>query len=117
MTKIMQKHFIYPVNMGVIKNASRYGKSKSGFCGDTVETSAVVNDNGTITALKYNVFGCYAVIATSSILSEWAIGKNLSDLSSLDYPDVLKMIGGEIEDGKESCVRTAMIAFKALAET
>ena len=114
MTPIVKQHFMNPQNIGNVKKPTHQGKAKSGFCGDTVEITARVDNYGIVTDLKYNVFGCYAVIATSSILSEWAIGKHIGELHELEYDDVVEMIGGAVEDGKENCVRTAMEAFKSL---
>lgn len=113
MNNTMKKHFINPQNMGQIKKPTHTSKKKSGFCGDTVEVYAVIND-GKIESLKYNVFGCYAVIAASSIISEWAQNKTLDELKALTFDDTLVILGGELEEGKDTCVKTALEAFTSL---
>jgi NifU-like protein involved in Fe-S cluster formation len=109
----MKEHFTNPKNMGKVKNATNKSKYKSGFCGDTVEVSANIV-NGVITELKYNVFGCYAVISTASILSEWAKQKTIDEVHNITYDEVLLMLGGEIDPEKVNCVKTAITAFHKL---
>ena len=116
MNDTLKRHFMNPRNMGTIKKATHSGRCKSGFCGDTVEVTATVDPQSeTITAVKYKVFGCYAVIAAASIISEWCLSKTLSEVQELGYDLVSYLIGGEIEPGKESCIQTAIDAFKNLS--
>ena len=109
MNNIMRTHFINPQNIGKIKKPTHTAKCKSGFCGDMVEVYAIVEDD-IVKELKYNVFGCHAVIATASILSEWAKDKSLTEIKNLTYESVVEMLG-DVESEKENCVKTAMQAF------
>ena len=113
MNDIIRQHFLNPQNLGKIKKPTYKHKYKSGFCGDMVEVYVTV-ENDIITDVKYNVFGCYAVIATSSILSEYIKGKNVNILNTLTYEMVSKMLGDEIEAEKVSCVETAIKGFSGL---
>lgn len=113
MNNIIKSHFIHPQNLGKIKKPTHTSKFKSGFCGDMVEVYAVI-ENDKIIDIKYNVFGCYAVIATSSVLSEWAKNKSLEDVRNITYEETLNLLGGDIDPEKEQCVKTAMNAFKSL---
>lgn len=117
MTETIKQHFLSPKNLGKLKSPTHVGKAKSGFCGDTVEFMARIDENGKITDIKYNVFGCHVVIATSSILSEWAKGKSIDQIRTVEFPDIANLLGGPVEDGKESCVTTALSALKSLKPT
>lgn len=114
MNNIMKQHFMDPKNMGKIKKPTHQSKCKSGFCGDTIELYAEVDPSGIVTNIKYNVFGCYAVIATASVLSEWAKGKTLAEIKSIDYDTIKDLIGGDPDPEKENCIRVAMKAFQEL---
>lgn len=114
MNDLFKKHFMAPQNMGKIKNPSLQSKCKSGFCGDTIELFAVVDSNNIVQDMKYNVFGCYAVIAAASILSEWSIGKRLSEIKNVDMQILEELIGGVCDEGKENCVMVAINAFRSL---
>ena len=110
---IVKDHFLNPRNLGKIKKPTHTAKHKSGFCGDTVEVYAIVDDNRIID-IKYNVFGCHAVIAASSVLSEYSKDKTLDEVKALTYDDVIAMLGGSIEPEKEQCVKTAITTFQKL---
>lgn len=110
MSEVIRSHFMAPKNIGKIKNATHTGSAKSGFCGDTIAVSALV-ENGVVKDAKYNVFGCHVAIATASVLSEWVRGKTTEQVASLTYNDTEELLGGEIEQGKEECVKTALRAF------
>lgn len=111
MNDIVRLNFLNPKNLGKIKKPTNTNKYKSGFCGDTVEVYAVVED-GVIKEIKYNVFGCHAVIAASSVISEWAKNKTIDELRALSYDEVIAMLGNGIEDEKIACVNAAITAFK-----
>lgn len=113
MNKIMQKHFMNPQNIGKLKKFTNKSRCESGFCGDMIDVFAIV-ENGIVKEIKYQVFGCYAIIATASMLSEWAIGKPISVLKSISLTDVLRMFENDIEPGKEKCIDVAVNAFKKL---
>ena len=110
MNKIIKEHFLNPKNLGKIKKPTHTSKYKSGFCGDMVEVYAIIR-NDVIEDIKYNVFGCYAVIAAASVISEWVKDKSTESLKSLTYDHVVEMLGGDIVPEKEQCVRTALTAF------
>lgn len=110
MNDLMKKHFVNPQNMGKIKKATHMLKHKSGFCGDTIELYALI-ENNVVVDVKYNVFGCYAAITAASIISEWAIGKPVTELETLSLDDVLTMMGGDVEPEKFNCVSVAVYTF------
>lgn len=116
MNDTLKKHFMNPVNMGKIKNPTHCSKCKSGFCGDTIELYAIVDNTGIVTDVRYNVFGCYAVIATASILSEWAIGKPLDIVRQVEYGTLVELIGERPEEEKENCINVAVKAFADLKQ-
>ena len=55
MNDIVRSHFVNPKNIGKIKKPTNTSKYKSGFCGDTVEVYAIIEDS-VITDIKYNYF-------------------------------------------------------------
>ena len=114
MNDLMKKHFVNPQNMGRLKKATHMIKYKSGFCGDTIELYAQI-ENDVVIDVKYNVFGCYAAITSASIVSEWAMGKSVSELQSLSLEHVVEMMGGDVEPEKFNCVSVAVYTFNNIA--
>ena len=62
-------------------------------CGDLMSVYIKVKDN-IVTDVKFKTFGCAAAIATSSMITELAKGKNLQDALKLTRGDVADSLGG-----------------------
>lgn len=66
--KVMD-HFRNPRNLGTIENADAVGEVGNAKCGDIMKMYLKI-DNGIITDVKFNTFGCGSAIATSSMATE-----------------------------------------------
>ncbi|MCK5396850.1 MAG: iron-sulfur cluster assembly scaffold protein, partial [Thermoplasmata archaeon] len=75
--KVMD-HFMNPRNVGVIEDPDGYGKVGNPTCGDVMEIFIKI-ENDVITEIKFRTFGCGSAIATSSMITEMAIGKTLDE--------------------------------------
>ena len=75
--KVMD-HFTNPRNVGEIENASGVGEVGNASCGDIMKIFLKVEDN-IIKDVKFKTFGCGAAIATSSMVTEMAIGKTIDE--------------------------------------
>jgi nitrogen fixation protein NifU and related proteins len=103
------KYFRDPKNVGEIENPSGKGSEGNPTCGDIMEITIKVEKN-IITDAKFKTFGCAAAIATSSILTELAIGKNIQDAKELQKDDILNALGG-LPCIKQHC---SILGIKAL---
>jgi len=65
-----------------------------------------------IVDIKYKVFGCAAAIATTSILSELTIGKNLDDALRITDDDVIEA-AGEVPARKAHCSLLGVVGLHA----
>ena len=68
-------HFMNPHNVGEIEDASGVGTFGSPVCGDMMQMSIKVNDEGIITDAKFKTYGCGSAIASSSVATDMIIGK------------------------------------------
>ncbi len=91
--KVMAQ-FANPKNVGYIENASGYGKVGNASCGDIMEISLDIDDNGIIRDAKFRTFGCAAAIATSSMATEMVKGKSVEDALKLKNADVVEALEG-----------------------
>ena len=71
--KVMD-HFRNPRNVGSIENADGVGEVGNAKCGDIMKMYLKIDD-GIITDVKFNTFGCGSAIATSSMATELIKGK------------------------------------------
>lgn len=49
-------------------------------CGDVMRLQIEVSDDGVITNSKFKTFGCSSAIASSSLATEWIIGKHVDEV-------------------------------------
>ncbi|MGI5823523.1 MAG: Fe-S cluster assembly scaffold protein NifU [Dethiobacteria bacterium] len=90
--KVMD-HFQNPRNVGKMDDADGVGEIGNTTCGDILKIFIKV-ENDTISDIKFLTFGCGAAIASSSILTEMAKGKTLSEALALTNMDVATELGG-----------------------
>ena len=91
--KVMD-HFRNPRNVGKIDDADGVGEVGNAKCGDIMRMYIKVDDNGVITACKFNTFGCGSAIATSSMATEMIIGKTVEDALDLSNKAVVEALDG-----------------------
>jgi nitrogen fixation protein NifU and related proteins len=90
--KVMD-HFSNPRNVGEIENADGVGEVGNASCGDIMKIFLKV-ENNIIQDVKFKTFGCGAAIATSSMVTELAIGKSLEDALTLTNDAVAEALDG-----------------------
>jgi nitrogen fixation NifU-like protein len=90
--KVMD-HFSNPRNVGEIENADGVGEVGNASCGDIMKIFLKV-ENEVITDIKFKTFGCGAAIATSSMVTEMALGKTLDEAMELSNAAVAEALDG-----------------------
>jgi nitrogen fixation NifU-like protein len=92
-SKKVMDHFMKPRNVGIIENPDGYGKVGNPVCGDLMEIFIKVKDD-IITDIKFKTFGCGSAIATSSMVTELAKGKNVDEAFKITRNDVANELDG-----------------------
>lgn len=82
-----------PRNVGTIENPDGYGKVGNPVCGDLMEMYIKVKDD-IITDIKFQTFGCGSAIATSSMVTELAKGKDTDEAMEITRGDVASELDG-----------------------
>ena len=108
--KVME-HFQNPRNVGEIKDADGIGTEGNPTCGDLMTIYIKVEDN-IITDVKFKTFGCGAAIATSSMITEMAVGKTIEDALKITRNDVADELEG-LPPVKMHCSNLAADALHA----
>ena len=111
--KVMD-HFIHPRNVGEIENADGVGEVGNAKCGDIMKVYLKI-DNGIITDVKFNTFGCGSAIATSSMATEMIKGKKVEEALTLSNKAVVEALDG-LPTHKIHCSVLAEEAVKAAIE-
>ncbi|HKK01027.1 MAG TPA: Fe-S cluster assembly scaffold protein NifU [Desulfuromonadales bacterium] len=92
-TEKVMDHFSNPRNVGEIENPDGVGEVGNASCGDIMKIFLKV-EGGIIKDIKFKTFGCGAAIATSSMVTEMAIGKTLDDAMELSNAAVAEALDG-----------------------
>ncbi|HLE06746.1 MAG TPA: iron-sulfur cluster assembly scaffold protein [Candidatus Nanoarchaeia archaeon] len=109
-SKNVMDHFMHPKNMGELKNPDGEGQVGNVVCGDVMKVQINVKDDK-ISDIKFKTLGCAAAISSSSVLTELAKGKTLSEASKITRDDVVKALGG-LPTEKIHCSVLAQDALK-----
>ncbi len=91
--KVVMDHFRNPRNVGVIENADGVGEVGNPICGDMMTIYLKVKDER-IEDIKFQTFGCGSAIAVSSMLTEIARGKSISEAKKITNQDVANALEG-----------------------
>ena len=95
--KVME-HFKTPHNLGEINDADGIGKIGNPSCGDIMYCYIKVgkNEKGeeVLKDIKVKTFGCVAAIATSSMITDLAMGKTLFEAKKITRDNVKDALQG-----------------------
>ena len=108
--KVMD-HFENPRNVGKMPDADGIGEVGNAKCGDIMRMYIKV-DNGIITDVKFNTFGCGSAIASSSMATEMIKGKPIEEALALSNKAVVEALDG-LPAQKIHCSVLAEEAVKA----
>lgn len=111
--KVMD-HFSNPRNVGEIEDADGVGEVGNPTCGDMMNIYIKVKD-GILTDVKFKTFGCGAAIATSSMITEIAVGKTIEEALEITRNDVAEELGG-LPQVKMHCSNLAADGLHAAIE-
>ncbi len=121
-TKKVIDHFTNPRNVGEIKSPSGIGEVGNPMCGDVMKLTIkvdTINKDGhieeIISDVKFKTFGCAAAIATSSVVTEMAIGKTPKEALEIKREDVVKELG-DLPTIKKHCSNLAADALRKAIE-
>ena len=84
-------HFDNPRNIGSLdKNDPTVGTGMVGApaCGDVMKLQLRINKKGIIEEAKFKTFGCGSAIASSSLITEWVMGKTIEDAETITNSEI-----------------------------
>ena len=103
-------HAMNPRNLGVMENADVYA-TITGPCGDTMEIWLKI-DGSTILSSSFMTDGCGTSIASGSMVTELATGKDIREAMAISQQDVLNALDGLPEESRH-CALLASNTLKA----
>ena len=110
-SETVMDHFRNPRNVGVIEDADGVGEVGNVQCGDIMKIYLKINE-GIISDVKFETFGCGSAIASSSMATEMIKGKPLTEVMGLTNQAVAQALDG-LPAHKLHCSVLAEEAVKA----
>ena len=89
--KVME-HFRNPHNLGKLDDADGIGEVGNAKCGDIMRMYIKVDDEGIITDVAFNTFGCGSAIATSSMATDMIKGRPVEEAMELSNKAVVEAL-------------------------
>lgn len=115
-TKKVVACFRNPKNYGRMENPDGVGKVGNPVCGDVmwlyIKVQKDKKGREILKDIKFETFGCVAAIATSSVITDLAMGKTLDAALKIDKSKIVKSLGG-LPPIKLHC---SVLAAEALSE-
>ena len=92
-TETVMDHFMHPRNVGTLEHPDADGAVGNAKCGDIMKMQLQI-ENGIITDVRFETFGCGSAIASSSIATEMIKGKTVEEALSITNKQVVDALGG-----------------------
>lgn len=113
-SKNVMDHYENPRNVGSLdKGDKNVGTGLVGApaCGDVMKLQIRVDDSGVIMDAKFKTFGCGSAIASSSLATEWIVGKKLEEAGDIKNIEIANYLS--LPPVKMHCSMLAEEAIKA----
>jgi nitrogen fixation NifU-like protein len=107
-------HASNPRNLGDMEEADGFARV-TGPCGDTMEIWLRAK-NGDLTNVTFLTDGCGTSLASGSMVTELAKGKNITEALKISQQDVLNALGGLPEESQHCALLAANTLKAALRE-
>ena len=107
-------HYENPRNVGSMDkkdNSVGTGMVGAPACGAVMQLQIKVNDSGIIEDAKFKTYGCGSAIASSSLITEWVIGKSLDEAGAIKNSQIAEEL--ELPPVKVHCSILAEDAINA----
>ena len=98
-------HAMNPRNLGDMEDADGFARV-TGPCGDTMEIWLRAK-NGNLTDITFLTDGCGTSIASGSMVTEMAKGKNVTEAQKISQQDVLTALDGLPEESQHCALLAA----------
>lgn len=104
-------HYKHPRNCGSLEHADIQTVEINPSCGDSVQLFVQL-DNNVITKMTFIGKGCVISQASSSMFTEYCVGKTIEAINALTSADMLAMLGMQLGPTRLKCCLLPLIALQ-----
>ncbi|HOF50134.1 MAG TPA: iron-sulfur cluster assembly scaffold protein [Candidatus Colwellbacteria bacterium] len=103
--------FRHPQNKGNLENPSAFAHKKNPMCGDSLVLRLKIS-GGIIEDAKFESEACAVSVISSSILTDYLIGKSVDEAKKINKDRLLEMIGLNLTTSRVSCATLVLYALE-----
>lgn len=108
-------HYRNPRNYGHLERPDAQADDLNPLCGDTIHMELKVDDDGSVSDVKFVGKGCAISQASASMLTESVKGMKLADVARLSKDVVLENVGIGISPTRMKCAMLGLRVLKSAA--
>jgi nitrogen fixation protein NifU and related proteins len=111
--EIIIDHYKNPQYRGHLDPNDIHFEDDNPLCGDHIEVTLRVDENGKVTEGRFDGKGCAISQASADLLIESVLGKPLEQIKQLSKQDVLDLLGIELGPVRLKCALLSLKVLKA----
>jgi nitrogen fixation NifU-like protein len=108
-------HAKHPRHWGLLENYTHHAQDDNPLCGDRLELTLQVDEDGRVVEVGWTGDGCAISQASASMLGEELIGKTLDEIKAIEKEQVLELIGIPLSMNRIKCALLSLKVVKAAA--
>jgi len=111
--EVIIEHYKNPGYRGHLDPHDILFEDNNPLCGDHIEITLQVGDNGVVKDARFDGHGCAISQASADLLVESIIGKPLEDVKQLNKDHILEMLGIDLGPVRLKCALLSLKVLKA----
>ncbi|OGG60430.1 hypothetical protein A3C86_02960 [Candidatus Kaiserbacteria bacterium RIFCSPHIGHO2_02_FULL_49_16] len=108
------EHYRHPQNFGTMKNPTYEAEAIHPLCGDSILLQLKVNPKGVVTQVRFSGSGCAISTASSSIFTEWMLGKTVKKLKTVGTGQIQKLMRAQIGPARLPCMLLSHVVLQKI---
>ncbi|MCD0459738.1 Fe-S cluster assembly sulfur transfer protein SufU [Roseiconus lacunae] len=96
-------HYEDPYHRGVLENATHEDEGKNPLCGDVIQVTLRLDDEGRVAEAWFDGEGCVISQAAASMLIEKIEGKTPEEIRDFSANEMLELFGPKLTPNRQKC--------------
>jgi nitrogen fixation NifU-like protein len=102
-----------PLNFGRVDPADFVYEEDNPLCGDVIEISVRLDEDGRVVDINWQGHGCAISQASASLLTEEVKGKTLDEVKAFSKEQLLELLGIQLSMTRVKCALLSLKVLKA----
>jgi len=111
--EVIIEHYKNPTYRGHLDPHDVQFEDSNPLCGDHIEITMQVDDQGIVKDARFDGHGCAISQASADLLIESVIGKPLADIKQLNKQNILDLLGIDLGPVRLKCALLSLKVLKA----